>query len=359
MTCIPCGTVPLSGWESLLERHEAFLECRETDRPLVGRWRGGYYPAEQFPQGARALSSTQFLRPEELVFVPFAADYENLYQGHRAQPDDFFYVGSPYWGIPWLEAILGCPAAMCAANCRAEPFLAGPEEIARLPSDLENNPWFDALLRFTRDLVEFAAGRFPVCPPLLRGPGDAACALLGGEAFVTGLVDAPNAMRELLARCARIRTAVVRRLDQTIPSWHGTHAAGGYPSKVWSRRTVAYYQEDCAALLNPRLFRDYLLPPARQACRAAEVNFFHLHSACLYPVDILLKDASFDVLEINLDHEGAGPPVSQLIPTFRRIQATGRPLVLWGNASENDWELILRELRPSGLSIQPFAIERS
>ena len=147
---------------------------------------------------------------------------------------------------------------------------------------------------------------------------------------------------------------VLERLHEVVPPWRGTHVAGGYPSKMWCRRSVAYYQEDVAALLNPRLFREFLLPLAQQACQAAEVNFIHLHSACLYPVDILLEDGCFDVLEINIDHAGVGPSLPELIKPFRRIQAAKRPLLLWGELSAEDQELIRSTLSPVGLSLQPI-----
>jgi hypothetical protein len=212
----------------------------------------------------------------------------------------------------------------------------------------------DCLLRFTGELVDFSAGRFPVCPPLLRGPGDAAAAMLGEMSYVTGFFDAPDAMRTLLRLCAETRTAVIERLHSIIPAWRQVHVAGGYPSIVWSRRTVAYHQEDSAAVLNPTLFREFLLPSLQLGCRAAEVNFIHLHSACLYPVDILLEDDTFDVLQINIDHRGMGPPVCKLIDTFKKIQAAGRPLLLWGEFSPAEWELVQRELSPVGLSLQPI-----
>jgi hypothetical protein len=117
---------------------------------------------------------------------------------------------------------------------------------------------------------------------------------------------------------------------------------------------VAYYQEDAAAILNPRLFREFLLPLAQQACRGAAVNFIHLHSACLYPLDILLEDGSFDVLEINIDHAGVGPSVRKLLEKFKKIQAARRPLLLWGELNVEDQELIQRELSPAGLSLQPM-----
>jgi hypothetical protein len=339
--------------EMLIERHQAFLERREVETPLVGHWPAGYFPGEQFPRATAAWQTTKALQPDAIAFADFADDYEALYRLHQNCDDDFFYVGSPYWGIPWLEAILGCSVSVAAANCRAEPCLKNLRDIDRLIERQKDSPWMETLLRFTRDLVRFADGRFPVCPPLLRGVGDAACAMLGGATFVAGMIDEPEAMQKLLDHCTRTRMAILRRLGEIIPAWHGTHAAGGYPSKVWCRRTVAYYQEDSAALLNPRLFREYLLPPMRTLRNEAEVNFIHLHSSCLYPVDILLEDRTFDVLEINIDH-GASANLARLIPTFRKIQEAGFPLLLWGECLPGEWESLRRELSPVGLSLQPI-----
>jgi hypothetical protein len=340
--------------ESLLPRHEAFLRCANVDRPLLGAWLGSYYPAEQYPQGHRSWQVGQPLQPGEVSFEAFRGDYETLYRLHREAEDDFFYVGSAYWGIPWLEAILGCAVHVGATSCWAEMRPLHACDASRLRFDLEHNTWFQCLLRFTRDLVQFAEGRFPVCAPLLRGPGDAACALCGPEAVAMALIDGEPWMSELLADCARVRLEVLEHLHRVLPSWHGTYAAGGYPSKLWAARSVAYYQEDAAAVLNPSLFAEHLLPLARLTKPLAKVHFIHLHSSCLYLVDALLADDTFAVLEVNLDHPGSSPPLAQYVSVLRRIQQAGRPLLLWGEIAPADWDLLQEQLSPVGLSIQPI-----
>ncbi len=68
----------------------------------------------------------------------------------------------------------------------------------------------------------------------------------------------------------------------------------------------------------------------------------------------MLEDESFDVLQINVDHRGTGPPVCDLIDTFKKIQAAGRPLLLWGQFSPEEWKGIQSQLSPAGLSLQPI-----
>jgi hypothetical protein len=154
--------------------------------------------------------------------------------------------------------------------------------------------------------------------------------------------------------CAAVRLEVLSRLKTEIPPWHNTHAAGGYPSKVWSKRTLTYNQEDCAAYLGPDIFREFLLPPARKMASAAEVSFIHLHSGCLYPVDILLDDGNYDIIEINIDHEGTAPPLRKLLNVFKKIQQSGKALLLWGQMSDDDIVYLSKELDPSGLSLPPI-----
>ena len=102
---------------------------------------------------------------------------------------------------------------------------------------------------------------------------------------------------------------------------------GAIPAKSGRKRTVAYYQEDSAAVLNPRLFADHLLPLARLAKPLADVHFIHLHSSCLYMIDALLADDMFSVIEVNLDLPGSGPP-SGAIPAGIAPYSAGRPAPL-------------------------------
>lgn len=340
--------------DKLIDRHEAFLARQRVSRPLVGFWLGGYYPAEQFAGAVTAWRQGQELHPHDILLTRFAADYERLYEIHRLVPDDFFYVASAYWGIPWLEAILGCRVFTGKETTWAQSCLETSALVPPSSFNLNSNPWWQSLLDFTRELVTFSAARFPVCPPLLRGPGDAISAMLGPMKYAVGFIDAPGKMLAWLEFISTLRISIIQQLNAIIPPWHGAYVAGGYPSKVWSKRPVAYNQEDSVALLNPGLFTEFLLPCERRQCQSAKVNFIHLHSACLYPVDILLNESCYDVLEINVDHDGVASSLISLLPVLQKIQKAGRPLLLWGRFSQEDIRLFRSGLSPTGLSIQPI-----
>ena len=84
--------------------------------------------------------------------------------------------------------------------------------------------------------------------------------MLGEMTYVTGFFTRRQRC-ELLDLAARNPAGGHRTIArQNSRLADGTHAAGGYPSLVWSRRSVAYHQEDSAAVLNPSIFREFLLP---------------------------------------------------------------------------------------------------
>ena len=249
-------------WKQRMDRHEAFLECRPVDRPLIRPWRSGYYPAEQFPCGTSRWQTGAILRPEDVSFAPFADDYERLYESQQNSDGDFGYVGSAYWGIPWLEAIW-------VARSRWPRRIAVPSHVCRASIAAEGRD------RSRRQRVAGCTAAVHAGTRRFRGGPLSGVPAAAARARRRGCRHAgPNDLRDRLFRrtgddagvsrpLRRTRLAVIERLHAAIPAWNGIHAAGGYPSIVWSRRTVAYHQEDSAAVLNPSIFREFLLPALR------------------------------------------------------------------------------------------------
>jgi hypothetical protein len=71
-------------------------------------------------------------------------------------------------------------------------------------------------------------------------------------------------------------------------------------------------------------------------------------------LDAVLADDTFSVIEVNLDLPGSGPRLADYLPLLQRVQQARRPLLLWGEISADDWELLRSELQPAGLSLQPI-----
>ncbi len=338
--------------EDLAWRHTAFLAREPVDRPLLGLWVGDYYFTTQFPHGIARWQIGAEITPAQVSLAQFLPDYQNLYELHEHLNDDFFYVGSAYPGLPWMEALMGCRVFAAETSAWSEPFLFDYGQLDDLPP-VRESAWFEKLIEMTRGLVEWAAGRFPVNAPLLRGPADIAAALRGADQFALDFYDHPAEVSRLLELCAHARQEVMRAILEIVEPFYGGYTAGGYPSKLWTPgKTCLYNQEDAAAILSPRLFEKFLLPLENAIAMQADIAYIHLHSACLYPVDILLRAGNYAVLQVNYDHAGTSPRLPDILPTLKRI-AEQRPLILWGEFTLDEMTLVARTLGSRGVSFQP------
>jgi len=88
------------------ELTEAYLSRTNTE-PLVGFMVGSYYPLHRYA-GARGLPQGLFT-PGDLAPAAYLPDYPRLYAQHAACPGNLVWSASAFWGVPWLEACLGCP----------------------------------------------------------------------------------------------------------------------------------------------------------------------------------------------------------------------------------------------------------
>jgi len=337
-------------------RHTAFLSRQPVDRPLLGLWVGDYYFTTQFPHGVARWQIGAEITPEQVTLAQFLPDYQNLYDLHERLDDDFFYVGSAYSGLPWMEALLGCRVYAAETSAWATPFLSDYAQLNDL-APIAESPWFRKLVELTTGLVEWAAGRFPVNAPLLRGPADIAAAMRGGDQFVMDFYDHPAEVKRLLDLCTQARQQVMQTILEIVKPFHGGYAAGGYPGRLWTPgKKCLYNQEDATAVLSPRIFERVLLPLEGSLATQADVAFIHLHSGCLYPVDILLRDPNYTVLQVNYDHAGSGPRLPTILPTLKRI-IEQRPLILWGEFTLDEMTQVAQTLGSRGLSFQPVVAD--
>lgn len=325
-----------------LERNLRFWARRPTNRPLLGV-KVGTFAADtfQFPFGSGLL------RPESVRPEPFLEDYDRLEQMTARLREDLPMVAIPYWGIPWMEAIIGCPIQVDAATAsmwatpRRAPF--APEEL--IPTD--SDPWLRRLIDFTEALVARAGGRYPVSLTLMRGPLDMVSGLLGHDRMCALVFDDPARLRELLQVCTQVWMQVAQAQWARIPAFEGGFCCG--MRRVWAPGTTVLNQEDASVLISPRAYADLVLESDSRIFEAFEYPMMHLHSAGLHIVDPLLAAGGLRALEVDIDP--GGPAVEQMLPVFRRIQKV-TSLHLYGSLAPEDIRILLDGLDPRGLCLE-------
>lgn len=320
--------------------------ARRNAVPLIGFFVGEYFPLRQYAATAAALPDGPF-GVDDVAIDAYLADCARLAALQVACPGDLPYSATAFTGIPWVEAALGCPVVADheTGSCRSLPAV-GPGEWPLIPEYSPENPWVDLCLRMTRALAAQAGGRYPLGTTLMRGVCDVLGALLGLERLVYAMVDHPARVHALAARVAAFWVAFAHAQLEAIPLCQG---GSGSLYGLWAPGGVVTLQEDNAALLSPRLYETFIYPHDAAIAAAFETCVFHLHPARYIPYRPLL-DSPVSVVELHIDR--GGPSARDLLPVYREILAH-KPLLVWGDISDADLDVLLGEIGPQGVAIVP------
>lgn len=323
-----------------LERLARWFRC-ENERPLLGFSLGSYYPLKRYARAAAALPDG-LIAPEDIRVSEFLEDTERLYVLHEQAGGDLLFSAAPFWGVPWVEAALGCGvrADRQAGSMRA----VRPPAFHCIPSFSERGAWFAKMLEFIPALHAQSAGRYPVGLTLMRGVSDLLAAVYGAEDFVLRLHDDPAGMRSVIDALAEFWIEFARCLLRHLESFHG--GTGAFLYGAWIPGETVWLQEDAVALLSPKLYREFILPADARIAAAFEHTAVHLHPTRFMPYRELIG-AGVDVIEMHIDHDG--PRAEALMPHYRAVLES-RPLLVWGDVTEEDL-YVLRGLPHRGLAI--------
>jgi hypothetical protein len=132
---------------------------RANERPLLGFFLGSDYPLRRY-RASHSLPTHRALMPEDFDVPACVKDCERLFELHEACGGDFIWSASAFWGIPWLEAALGCPifADHETGSLQARPpaHFAGPGSV---PEFDPKSPWMRLATEFLNRLAAQSQGR--------------------------------------------------------------------------------------------------------------------------------------------------------------------------------------------------------
>ena len=315
------GTGPQ--FATLLGRHEAFWRRGAVPAPLVGTSRWPYITTHDFNWDLPV--PVGHLEPAMLQVEQFLPQYEARFEERGIQDGDLFWSAMPPRSVPWFEAIVGCPAfyTLPGGAMSGEALLTSLDDLDAFDpmATLEANPWFRKLVEFTEGLVDLSRGRFPVSPPIARGPWDLVSAARGATDMLLDMYDRPEELARLADTCADVWIAVTRRLASIVPPWHGGYVSG---AGVWAPGYSILPQDDASVSVSEAMYRELMAPADRRIAHAWRASIFHLHSAGLQVVDEVL--GLLDGRALNVVIDGSGPALAELLPVLQHVQAAGAPL---------------------------------
>lgn len=335
-------------FENNLEIHKAFWDRRDIGRPLLGI-NLGFTLQYRFPRLMETISPG-LMKPEDIRIDLFLEDCDRLYETHQNM-GDYPLASAPFVGIPWMEAIMGCPIVASPSSFWAEHYVDDWKSWHWQQPTMEN-PWVQKLLELMTALVAHSRGRYPVAPTLMRGPLDILAAMRGGATMPLDFFDEPDLMVKFLEMCANVHIEVGKAQLALIPDSSEGYMAGDAALRSWAPGKIVWLQEDAMALLSPSLYSQFIYPLDKRISSEYPCTVFHLHGSALWAIDELLQIPEIDVIELNL--EDASCDIEGTFAGWKKIQAH-KPLVIWRMYGDDfsDWlERVLREIPSNGVSIQ-------
>jgi len=314
-------STPFPSTQERLARYRAWRLREPVDRPMLGLlWEPDIPPlADLLDLAGHGMPVLPHqIRPERsLGYI------ERWYEQSSELACDLVQRFTPAFGIPWIEAIAGCPVVGAPGSLWAEPVLKDYADRAPIRFD-PGNPWLAKLLEFTRTLVTAADGRFPVAVPQFRGPLDTLAAMRTPEQMCVDLLEQPAEAAALLAELAELWIAVGRAVLDVIPPFHGgTMARMG----TWTPEKILTAQNDVSTLVSPRLYEQFALPGDRTIVEHFPCTEFHMHGSEHHQVPNLLKLERLTTIQFTLEHTIGGPPLDAMLPVVRNILQQ-KPLIL-------------------------------
>jgi hypothetical protein len=334
-----------------IRRHQAFLNREASDRPLIGNWLFGFYIHEQYPRAAAAMKPGE-IKPEDVPIRLFLEDVDALYESYSELNDDYPFSMGAFYGIPWMEAIMGCPIHYSGTTMWANPCIPDWETFSWPKPDLNNNPWFLKLLEFLDALVKHSRGRFACGPTLMRGFADMGAAMRSATNLSLDLYDCPGNLRRLAETCAEVWAETGKAQLALVPESENGYIIGCAGLRCWVPDKGIWMQDDAVSVLSPKFYKKIYLDLVKTVTAQFPCVAFHLHGNALWPVDLLLGLDEIDVLEVNYDVGVCH--LDDVVAAWKKIQQK-KPCIGYADLPPDQLELHLDQWSPQGLSIQTMS----
>jgi len=222
------------------------------------------------------------------------------------------------------------------------------EDYNRFSFDMEpDNAVFQRELSIIKQLADAGNGRFFVAQPDNCGSIDALAQLRGNAPLLMDFIDEPESVRMATDKIVNVlKNASLPIFDATRANNDGGSAHGWMCT--WHPGKHMQLQCDMSVMLSPAIFEEFVLPELEQSCAFLDAAIYHLDGIeQIRHLDYILSVDKIRMIQwVNVAGQ---PPMTAYIDQLRRIQRSGRGLVLIIPPEQLD--TLLNELSPKGLQI--------
>jgi hypothetical protein len=345
--------------DEIYHRNNAFLNKDEIDRPLIGIHIWGPEYKRLYKETNKTITDKGEINPDDIITENFLKDVNRIIAMNEEIGGDVFWSVAPYFYIPWMEAIIGCPVYSTETTFYAEAYIDDWDNFFNKEIDLsKNNKWLSKLLELQSALVEYLGLNYPVSSStLLRGPVDMIAASLGQTRMPLELYDNPDKIEKACSLYSNVFIEVAKLQNEIASkSKFNSNTLGAYG--IWTKNVCQYLQDDAMASVSPNFYKQLILKNHAKIINNFYSIFYHVHPISLFVIDELLKMERVSIIELNREPEATGPTIVELLPTFRKIQENNKCLLINFTQSavsldvfKEEVELICKNLSYKGLCI--------
>ena len=331
--------------DEVLYRNKLFYDRNNTDRPLfnINILLSRDY-MQTYKETYKCIPMDRELKPEDIVTEALIKDIDNFITLHEEVDADNFFAVQSFVYMPWMEAIVGCQIYAGRDSLYSKPFIESSKDYPEKIDLSENNKWLSKLLEMDNALLDYYGDSYPTCcTTLLRGPTDITSAAIGPVKFCLELYDNPDKLKKLIGifTDAFIKVA---KLESEIAS--RSKFSGFILSNfgLWTPEPCHWLSDDAIVYLSPKFFREFILKNHLKIDENFESYFCHIHPTTLFMVDELVNYPNLKIVEINREILGGVYCINDLVPAFKKLQDSGKSIMILYDHFDVDIELIEKEL---------------
>ena len=326
--------------------HIQFWNNEKTKVPIVSyRFSEDSFFPLRYEASKRLLIPGKVIKPEDIVVEDFIEDYRMYMQWSEQVGQTGFYGIEPINSFPWIEAMCGCEIVATPSSFVSEPFMESPEEYEKIVLS-NDNPWFIKYKEFMSKMWAAFDHKVPIGHPVTRTISDCMGAVLGQTEMVYAIYDYEDEMKELARRVCDVYLGIIDAGFEVTGPVEGGYIVGFY--HLWAPGKIVWFQEDLASIITPDHYNEFVYPQHKRICDRYDYSLIHQHSASFHIIDGLLRLDGLDVIEINKDIGGMSIP--EMIPIMQKIQKAGKKVLLWGDLTGEEIDLVKEKLEHRGLA---------
>jgi hypothetical protein len=323
-----------------MQRMEAFWQNAVLDRPVT------QFTVDKSPVEQLSLPKSEHATPaERWLDVDYQAHLTDAQLSNRNFLGDSLPVAFPNLGPEILAAFYGSTLHFGDYGTSwSEPILKDWAEADAITLNWDN-AYFKKLVELTDAMLELGKDKYIVGMPDWHPGGDLIAALRNPQDLAIDLIEHPDEVKSLLQRLQPDYYKVYN-------FWYDKLRRAGQPTTSWLDLASysKYYipSNDFAALISPKMYREFFLPGIMEECRFLDRSIYHLDGpGALRHLDLILEIPDLNAVQWV---PGAGREgFSKWIHVYQKIQASGKSAIVYCEVS--DLDAVQQTLSPRGLAL--------